>query len=116
MHELSIAMSIAEIVEEEARKAGASRIEIVTIEIGTLSGVMIDALQFAMEEVMLTTSFSGAKINYDIVTAVASCEECCNEFVAEDLFKVCPVCNSSKTYYIRGKELKIKSIEVERDN
>jgi hydrogenase nickel incorporation protein HypA/HybF len=116
MHELSIAMSIAEIVEEESRMARASKVEKITIEIGTQSGVMIEALQFAMDEVIRNSSFKDAIVNYDIITATASCEECCHEFEILDFFMVCPVCNSSKTFLIKGKELKIKSIEIERNN
>jgi hydrogenase nickel incorporation protein HypA/HybF len=116
MHELSIAMSIAEIVEEESRLADSIKVEKITIEIGTQSGVMIEALQFAMEEVIMHSSFKDAVVSYEIITATASCEECCHEFDIQDFFMVCPVCNSSKTFLIRGKELKIKSIVIERNN
>lgn len=49
MHELSIAMNIIDIASEQAKINNFSVIDEIEIEIGTLSGVEIDALKFAME-------------------------------------------------------------------
>lgn len=114
MHELSIAIEITEIVQEEAKKAEASSISKVELEIGTLSGVEFDALQFAMTEAVNGTMLEKTEIVYHIITAKAVCEDCCNDFDTEDHFNVCPVCNSNNTNFICGKELKIKSIDIEQ--
>ena len=49
MHELSIARSIVELVEEQADNRGASVVEELELEIGRLSGVEIQTLAFALD-------------------------------------------------------------------
>lgn len=51
MHEVGIAMSIAELAQEEAAKAGGGRIAAVHVRIGALSGVVREALEFAWPSV-----------------------------------------------------------------
>lgn len=112
MHELSIAMQIVEILEEEAKKHDAKTVSAVHLAIGTLSGVEPDALKFAMEEAVRESVAEKAELHYHIIEAVAVCENCCNEFKTEDYFKVCPYCNSLNTSFLKGKELKISSLDI----
>ncbi len=112
MHELSIAVNIVELVEEAARSQQAENVSKVVLEIGTLSGIEFDALTFAMTEAVKGSLLQKAEIVYDIIQAVGVCEECCHEFPTDDYFTVCPVCNSMHTSFIKGKELKIKSIDL----
>lgn len=113
MHELSIAIQIVEIVEEEAKKHDAEHVSAVHLDIGTLSGVEPDALKFAMEEAVRHSIAAKAELFYHFIEAVAVCEDCCNEFKTEDYFKVCPYCNSVNTSLLKGKELKIRSIDIQ---
>lgn len=113
MHELSIAMQIVEILEEEVKKHDAQRVSAVHLDIGTLSGVEPDALKFAMEEAVRNSVAAHAELFYHIIEAVAVCEDCCHEFKTDDYFKVCPYCNSLNTSFLKGKELKIKSIDIQ---
>jgi hydrogenase nickel incorporation protein HypA/HybF len=113
MHELSIAMNIIGIAEDEAKKAGAISINKITIEVGQFSGVEMDALQLAMSEAVRDTALENAATNIVWVKAVAGCQECCQEFDPEDFMKICPFCNSLNTYFISGKELYVQSMEIE---
>ncbi|HMM12657.1 MAG TPA: hydrogenase maturation nickel metallochaperone HypA [Bacteroidales bacterium] len=112
MHELSIAMHIMDIVSAEAEAAGAKGVNRIELEIGLLSGVEPDAIQLAMEEAIVDTIASQASVIFHWKKAVAVCEDCCKEFEPDDVFKICPYCNSLNTRLLTGKELKIKSIEV----
>ncbi len=112
MHELSIAMNIVEIVEEEAHKAQATEVCEVVLQIGSLSGILPDALEFALPEAVRGGMLEKTLFTLEIVIAVAVCEECCNEFELQDHVKICPFCNSLNTYFLTGKELKIKSIVI----
>jgi hydrogenase nickel incorporation protein HypA/HybF len=112
MHELSIAIQIVEIAEEEALKVNSESITKLELEIGTLSGVVRDALEFAMSEAIRGSKLENTQIVYHIIEAVAVCEDCCNEFITDDYFKICPYCGSMNTSFLKGKELNIKSIEV----
>lgn len=113
MHELSIAMSIVDIVLEEASANHAQRISKIEIEIGSQAGVVADALAFAMDEAIKDTLLENAELVYHFIDAVSVCQECCHEFKPENLYPTCPLCSSFQTNVIHGKELKVKSIEIE---
>lgn len=57
MHELSIARSIVELVEEQADNRGASVVEELELEIGHLSGVEIQTLAFALDSAIKVASW-----------------------------------------------------------
>jgi hydrogenase nickel incorporation protein HypA/HybF len=113
MHELSIALSIIELVEEEARKASASVITKVEVEIGTMAGVENDALLFAWDSAKLDTMASLAPLEIHSIQAEAHCLECGHDFPAEHFFVQCPKCNSYHYQITRGKELRVSSLLVD---
>ncbi len=113
MHEMSIAINIVEIAEEEVQKAGARSVLSIKLEIGALSGVIIEALEFAMEEAVKNTILENAKVDILFIPAKARCMNCHNEFEVDDLFSPCPECNSIETEIIKGREMKIKSLVVD---
>ena len=49
MHELSIALSIVELAHEEAERRGGVRINAVHLKLGSLSGVVKEALLFSYD-------------------------------------------------------------------
>ena len=51
MHELGIAVDIAELATEEAARAGATNVSAVHVRLGALSGVVKDSLLFAWPSV-----------------------------------------------------------------
>ncbi len=51
MHELGIAVDIAELATEEAARVGAMKVEAVHVRVGALSGVVKDSLLFAWPSV-----------------------------------------------------------------
>jgi hydrogenase nickel incorporation protein HypA/HybF len=113
MHELSIVGNIIEIAENEARKALAERITELEMDIGTVSGIESDALNFAFESVKPKTMLKNAEIKINIIQAKAVCSDCRHVFETENVYTLCPVCDSFKTEIIQGKEIKIKSILVD---
>jgi hydrogenase nickel incorporation protein HypA/HybF len=62
MHELSIAMSIVEIASEEAQRQGCARVEAVHLKLGTLSGVVKEALLFSWDLASDGSPIAGAKL------------------------------------------------------
>lgn len=62
MHELSIVMSILDLVEEEAERRGNPRVEAIHLRIGTLSGVVKEALLSAYELAAEQTPFAESKL------------------------------------------------------
>jgi len=112
MHELSIAINIAELIEEELEQRKGMTVDTVTLEIGSLSGVVTEALRFAMEEVKTDSVLKDANIVYLEKEGIASCEACGNKYPVKDFFDPCPECNHPYSEIIQGEELRIKSITL----
>ena len=49
MHELSIAMSMIDMATEELKKNGGTKVDVIYMKLGRLSGVVKDALLFSWE-------------------------------------------------------------------
>lgn len=110
MHELSIAMSIVEIAEENAAMAGVNTVSEIQIEIGNLSGVVDEALEFALEEAVKNTVLKNAQRIIIKIPGKAKCLECYHEFAIDDIFTPCPKCGSFNNDVINGQELRVKSM------
>lgn len=113
MHELSIAIQIVEMAEEETRKAGCQQVTQIELEVGTLSGVEMEALEFAMQSAVLGSLAEKARVRIHQVPAMALCNQCQRTFPVEDLFTLCPDCQSYDTQLVRGNELRLKSLIAE---
>jgi len=113
MHEFSIAMSVIELAEEEARKVRAETVSALVLEIGTMAGIEFYALDTAMKAAVQGTMLEKAEIVVDKVAAKARCSECNHIFEIQHVYDACPNCNSLFHEIIKGKELKIKSLVVE---
>jgi hydrogenase nickel incorporation protein HypA/HybF len=110
MHEFSLAQNIIEIVEETVAKNNAGKVSAIELEIGTLSGVEIPALDMALESLQPGSVIEGAEIAKQIIKGKAKCPSCLHEFEPDDYFAACPVCGNFGTEIIKGKELRVKSI------
>lgn len=110
MHEMSIVASIVDIAESEAKKADAKIISEIELDIGTVSGIEIDALNFAFKCIKPKTMLKNAEIKINIIQAKSKCNDCTFEFKTDTVYSLCPECNSYKTKIIQGKEMKVKSI------
>ena len=113
MHEFSLAQNIIEIVDESLKKNGASKAVEVDLEVGTLSGVEIPALEMALESLKPNSVMESTEIKLIITKAKAVCRNCKAEYYPEDLFSPCPKCSSYGPEIVTGKELLVKSIVAE---
>jgi len=115
MHEFSIAISIIESVEKEAKVANAESISSVTLDIGTMAGIEYYALDTAMEMAVKDTMLQDCEIVVNKIQAHAVCSDCGHDFEIENAVDQCPKCSSFFNEIISGKELKIKSIVIEEN-
>lgn len=112
MHELSVAVNLIALVEENARKAGAERVFEVEVEVGKLSGIVLEALEFAMDEAIQGTLLQEATIRYVEVDALAQCEDCGEQFLQQEMYTPCPKCASFRSNLLQGNDLVLKKIIV----
>lgn len=114
MHELSIAMSILEIVQSACVEAGHDRVEKVRVRIGRASGVMPDALLFAFECARSGTAAAGASLEIEEVPVGGHCRDCASDFTVDEKYVFqCPLCGGSSFKMGTGHELEVIDLEVE---
>ncbi len=111
MHELSIAKGIVDIAEKEAKKQNIDSFTLIELEIGTLSGVEIDSLNFAWPMAVENSVLQNAQKKINIIEAKAKCAECGYIFNVKNLYDECPKCGSYFKDVYQGKELRVKSLE-----
>lgn len=112
MHEFSIALSIRDIAEEEAKKAGASSVEKIVLEIGELAGVEFDSLNFVWESAVRGSVLENAEKVVLKTPGKAKCLDCSEVFTADQYFNTCTRCGSLATQLIQGRELRVKSLSL----
>jgi hydrogenase nickel incorporation protein HypA/HybF len=108
MHELGITRNIIAIVGDAAKGRPVRR---VTLEVGKLSGVMSEAIAFCFDAVSKGTALDGASLDIEEIDGRALCSSCGTAFDAPTLVTPC-ACGSRKLTWLRGEELKIKSMEL----
>jgi hydrogenase nickel incorporation protein HypA/HybF len=108
MHELSIAQGIVDICTEHA---GGRRVLAVTLEVGALSGVVPEALEFCFEACTRETLLEGARLEIERVGAVGHCPACGLDHDIRACFDPCPACDGLLEVR-RGEELRVKELEV----
>jgi len=113
LHELGIAQSIVEIAEKNANQQGARKVLEVTVEVGALSGVMAESLEFCFEACCSDTLLEGCALKIEPVPARARCRECHQEYNIINYFDSCPACNSPVSDMLSGEELRIKEMEID---
>ncbi len=113
MHEMSIAMNIVEIVTETVKNNHAEKVNSIDLDIGDLSGILIDSLTFCFDAASKGTPVEGAVLNINEIDGTGKCLDCNQEFPVKVFLTTCPFCNSLSTNIIQGKELSIKSINVD---
>jgi hydrogenase nickel incorporation protein HypA/HybF len=113
MHEMSIAQSLFEIINEEVRRAELERVTVVRLRIGEMSTVVPDALEFCFEVLARDTVVEGASLECTMVPVTGSCLACGESFTIKDMLFKCPRCDSVDVEMTGGDELRIYELEGE---
>jgi len=115
MHEISIAESILEIVEEQACAQNARSIQIIKLRLGEFTTIVREALEFAFEVARQGTLAEHARLEIEIVFVIVRCAVCdkATQPVA-GICLICAVCGFPMEI-ISGEELQIDYIEVETE-
>ena len=99
--------------KRKAQKANANFVKAIELEIGSMSGVEMDSLEFAWPMAVKDTVLENARRDIDYIEAKARCLECETEFDLEHIYDECPNCKSYFKDIFRGKELRVKALEIE---
>ena len=114
MHELSIVKHVIKTLREVAEENNVKSIGSVTLEVGEVSGVVIEQLTdcwyYFREKDDLVRE---ASLKVETVEAVTFCTACEKTYETVKYGRTCPHCGSGETYLLTGNEFSIKEIEAE---
>lgn len=114
MHELSIAMSIVDLAEEEVARRGPMHVTAIHLKLGALSGVVKEALLSSFEMVCEDTPLRGSRLVVEEVPVVVYCPACkARRTVASIQWFACPQCGTPTAEVLQGKELEVVAMEIE---
>lgn len=113
MHEVGITRSLVEIAEEHVRTAGHSKVLSVSVDIGDLSGVVAEAVEFCFDAVVRGTLLEGSRLIINRIPGAMRCRDCQEEFPADNYTLECPQCGGFLLDFTQGKELRMTELEVE---
>jgi hydrogenase nickel incorporation protein HypA/HybF len=114
MHEMSLTEGIMRILEDEAAKHGFARVKTVWLEIGELSSVDPEAMEFCFGAVTRGSPVAAeARLDIIRIPAAAWCMDCDQSVHIRQRFDPCPHCGGHKLTVTAGEEMRIKELEVE---
>jgi hydrogenase nickel incorporation protein HypA/HybF len=112
MHELSIALSIVEAAEEEAAERRV-HVNAVYLNLGSLSGVVKDALLASYDLAAAGTPLEGSRLVIEEVPIVAYCPKCqARRGVDSVEWFTCSECHSPISEILEGRELQVCALEI----
>lgn len=113
MHEVSLAESVLQIIEDAARKEGFTHVKTVWLEIGKLSCVEKGAMSFCFDAVIKDTVADGARLEILETAGRGRCARCGYEMQIDTLYEACQQCGSYGMQVILGDAMRVKELEVE---
>jgi hydrogenase nickel incorporation protein HypA/HybF len=113
MHEISVALSLLEIIQEKCREEGCQTVASVRVRVGKASGILPEAFAFAFDAVKPDTVARDAKFIIDVIPLGGLCSGCGNPFTTEEAYLLeCPSCSSTLFTVNQGRELELVELEV----
>lgn len=113
MHELSIALSIVDVVEEESATRGGVRVSAVHLRLGALSGVVREALVSSYNLACEGTPLQGSHLVIEEHPVVVYCQTCGERRRLPSIQRFCcPVCGAAGEV-VQGREIEVTAFEIE---
>jgi hydrogenase nickel incorporation protein HypA/HybF len=113
VHEMSIAESVLQIIEDKARADGYARVRAVWLEIGQLAAVEKDSLRFCFDVVTRDSVARDARLEIIETAGQGWCMDCACNVAVTARYEPCPNCGSFQIEVTGGDEMRVKELEVE---
>jgi hydrogenase nickel incorporation protein HypA/HybF len=113
MHELGVATQIADLVTRVMHENSADRAGEITVEVGALSCIDPESLEFCFQAITKGTQLEDAHLKILEIKPRARCRTCGKEYeVRLDDFR-CTSCGGSDFEMLIGSDISVKQVEVE---
>jgi hydrogenase nickel incorporation protein HypA/HybF len=112
VHELSIAMSILDMAEEEAGRRSAE-VEAIHVKLGALSGIAKEALLSAYDLARTETTLPDAQLVIEEVPVLIYCPRCMAPRSVPSIQQICcSECDTPSAEILQGRELQVVALEL----
>ncbi len=112
MHELSIAISILDMAEEEADARG-EQVDAIHVKLGALSGVVKEALLSAYDLARTATPLESARLVIEEVPVLIYCPRCQGPRAVPSIQQLsCSDCETPASEILQGRELQVVALEL----
>ena len=113
MHEMSLAESVRDLIEEQAKKERFHRVRTVELEIGQLAAVDVAALRFALDIALRGTSAEGAELAITEPAGQAWCMACSRPVHLPQRGDPCPACGGYQLTVTGGDQMRVSGLLVD---
>lgn len=114
MHELSIAMNIIDLVEEESERLGGRQVSAIHLKLGQFSGVVKEALLNSYELACEQSTLHGTRLVIEEVPIAIHCATCgARRPVHSPQLLCCAECGTPAFEIIEGKEIEVSALELQ---
>ncbi|MCP4215724.1 MAG: hydrogenase maturation nickel metallochaperone HypA [bacterium] len=113
MHELALAQDIVGTIAAQI-SADLKKLAAINLEVGDLSGVVPESLDFGLRTILKETYDLEVLVNISRVPTIARCV-CGQEYEVKQIFESCTSCQSFDRELVSGKDVVINSVEVSED-
>lgn len=111
MHELALCDALLKKIDDITEGSGLEGINSVTLEIGSLSGVVAEYMLDSWKTVVEDTRYADTELIVKVADGEARCLDCDHLFTADLGKLVCPKCGSSRLMPVSGRDMTILEIE-----
>lgn len=125
MHELSLAMSVMDVVSRQLASRPDATVSAIEMEIGEHSGVDLPSFRIALSSVLHSSPWPGAEVEISVIPAAYQCIDCEFTFMSHscegrsdtvipeaDLYPSCPQCGRRRCLPVAGREFRVKALRL----
>lgn len=112
MHELSLAESAIQIIEDAALAQQFTSVRVVWLEVGSLAGVEPEALRFCFDAVARDTVAQDARLEIVDVPGAGTCADCGSVHPVGNFLDACPACGGYAVRVTGGTGMRVKELDV----
>lgn len=113
MHEMALAESVLQLIEDAAGREGFTRVAAIWLEIGRLACVESESLRFCFDVVAKDSIAENARLEIIETAGQGRCSNCGSEMNLVELYQSCPDCGSFGVRVTAGDAMRVREIEVE---
>ncbi len=112
MHELGLCDALLKMVRGVMKEESVEEVQRITVEVGTLSGVVPAYVEDCWEAVTDGTELECVAFVVETLQGTARCMDCEAEFPADAEHLSCPACGGHRLIPLTGRDLTLKEILV----